>query len=643
MRITRRRTALLSVPVLFVAAAGLATSNGGAAAAPTPSPVTTRTISLGATTTMHANAPGASVGIVDPEFPAVADGDAADGAGNGDGDGFAIVNRSYSGAKAARGVSVKSGAKAKANPQLGTHFEGLNFRQQRVANGGNQFSVEPPDQGLCAGNGYVVESVNDVVRVFHTDGTPATGVVDLNSFYGYPAAINRTTGVRGPFVTDPSCYFDGAAQRWFQVVLTLDTTPAGAFTGANHLDIAVSQTGDPTGGWSIYRLPAQDNGTDGTPDHGCSDGFCLGDYPHIGADANGFFVTTNEYSFFGPEFKSAQIYAFSKAALARGDANVLVTQIDTSGLDNGNPGFTIWPATSTPSQWATGQGGTEYFLSSNAAEEANGTGTSSRLLVWSLTNTASLNSASPAVVLQHASLAVDPYAVPPKANQKAGSIPLGECLNDSACATFLTGAPDPFAPEPESVLDSNDTRMQQVTYANGKIWGALDTALTINGQSKAGVEYFIAKPSFSTSGNLSATVKDGYLGLAGNNLTYPAIGVTPSGRGVLAFTVAGDDYYPSAGYAGLDAVTGAGDVHIAGPGAGPEDGFSGYRALNNPLRPRWGDYGATAVVDGTVWTASEYIAQTCTLAQYESAPFGSCGGTRATLGNWSTHISAVTP
>jgi hypothetical protein len=34
-------------------------------------------------------------------------------------------------------------------------------------------------------------------------------------------------------------------------------------------------------------------------------------------DANGFFLTTNEYSFFGPEFNSAQIYAFSKRALAR--------------------------------------------------------------------------------------------------------------------------------------------------------------------------------------------------------------------------------------------------------------------------------------------------------------------------------------
>ena len=49
--------------------------------------------------------------------------------------------------------------------------------------------------------------------------------VDLNSFYGYAPAINRTTGVRGQFVTDPSCLYDAATQRFFVVVLTLESRP----------------------------------------------------------------------------------------------------------------------------------------------------------------------------------------------------------------------------------------------------------------------------------------------------------------------------------------------------------------------------------------------------------------------------------
>jgi len=84
-------------------------------------------------------------------------------------------------------------------------------------------------------------------------------------------------------------------------------------------------------------------------------------------------------------------------------------------------------------------------------------------------------------------------------------------------------------------------------------------------------------------------------------------------------------------------------VHIAAEGKGPQDGFSGYNAFGAPPRPRWGDYGAAAPDGNSVWLASEYIAQTCTLAQYMTAPFGSCGGTRVSLGNWATHVSRVTP
>jgi hypothetical protein len=127
--------------------------------------------------------------------------------------------------------------------------------------------------------------------------------VDLNTFYGYPAAIKRMTGARGPTITDPSCIFDQAIGRFVHVALTLDHLGTTSnLSGTNHLDIAVSDTGDPTGTWTIFKLPVQNNGTDGTPDHHCNSGFCLGDYPHIGADANAIYFTTNEFAFTGPGF-----------------------------------------------------------------------------------------------------------------------------------------------------------------------------------------------------------------------------------------------------------------------------------------------------------------------------------------------------
>ena len=114
--------------------------------------------------------------------------------------------------------------------------------------------------------------------------------------------------------------------------------------------------------------------------------------------------------------------------------------------------------------------------------------------------------------------------------------------------------------------------------------------------------------------------------------------------GAIAFTVIGSDYYPSAGYALIDASGSVDDTHVAAQGLGRADGFTSYKAyVGNPPRTRWGDYGA-AVTDGTsVWIASEYIAQTCTLAQYLSGAIGSCGATRTSLGNWATRISKLNP
>ena len=98
--------------------------------------------------------------------------------------------------------------------------------------------------------------------------------------------------------------------------------------------------------------------------------------------------------------------------------------------------------------------------------------------------------------------------------------------------------------------------------------------------------------------------------------------MTQSGRGVIAFTLTGDNDYPSAALAGLDAKGGMGDVQVAEAGAGPWDGFTSY-VISGSGRPRWGDYGAAAAVGGDIWIASEYVAQTCTYAQYLIVPMGS--------------------
>ena len=595
------------------------------------SPVTLKLQRGGTTTPVTTPLGGAPMTSLEQD-PAMAAGD-ADSGGNGDLGPQPVVNRSISRGHAG-GNSMGNSRRAKSSPELLGGFDGLNFHDQRYANGGNQFSVEPPDQGLCAGNGFVMESVNDVLAIYDKAGNKLVGPVDLNTFYGYPAAINRSTGAYGPSITDPSCYYDAGTQRWFQVVLTLDRVGTlSSLAGTNHLDIAVSQTADPTGAWNIYRLPVQNNGTDGTPDHGCAGGFCLGDYPHIGADANAIFLTTNEFALFGDGFNGAQIYAISKQALASGAASPNVVLFNGGDPSIPAPAFTVWPAISSGGQYATAHGGTEYLLSSDAVFYDSGT--SNTVWLWSVSNTQAIDTMPSSVALNVSPLTVQTYAVPSSlAKQKPGNAPLRDCFALAGCAPTYLGYPHIVYSTPRD-LAVNDSRMQQVSYANGKLWGTLDTdVLLSDGSHGSGINYFVINPN---SGVLFA---NGTLALPDANLTYGAAAVTQSGRGVIAFTVVGTNDYPSAGYASLDAKIGAGDVHVAAAGAGPWDGFTGIPYLGGG-RPRWGDYGAAAADGNTVWLATEYIAHTCTLAEYLTPPLFQCGGTRGALGNWATRISAI--
>jgi len=623
-----------------------------------PGGIVTRQIPAGGTTNIKSTTFGVE-GLQEPELrPGLSEG----------GEGSVSFNRTRPGYKNGKfpkkpldAPVVPSSDLANSNPELALSFDGLNHREQRLANNGNQFSLEPPDQALCVGNGFLVEATNSVLRVWNTSGSQLTGVQDLNTFFGYPAAIDRNTFIFGPSVIDPVCYFDSVNQRFIVAITTLHSTPEGDFTGKNTIDVAVSNTSDPTGAWTVYYIPAQNDGTDGTPDHGCTidgttPGPCFQDYPHIGGDRYGVYISTNEYDLFGPSYNAAQIFAISKKQLAAHPAAIDVTLVENLVVD-GSPGFTVWPAISPPGHYAVDKNGTEYFLSTIAgdgSETGNPTGTARRIGLWALTNTGSLDTPSPDPRITSRLINSQTYVFPPQADQKPGDFPLGECLNDTSnllgpgldCWFLFFDPPPSWQPEVESSPDSLDSRMQQTWYVNGMLWGASGTGVDVDGEFKAGIAWFAVKPKINGAGKVQGQVKqEGYLALAGNNLTMPAIAMTPDGDGAIAFTVMGEDHYPSAGYVTITDKGKVGPIHVATEGLGPDDGFTGYKAfVGDPPRTRWGDYGA-AVTDGeSIWLASEYIAQPCTLDEWLfGGPIGSCGGTRTAFANWATRISKLTP
>jgi hypothetical protein len=653
-----RRSSRALVPAAVAALIG-AFAPGALAGAASPAPVTGESPAAAQsvrTLVRRASLSSLSHGIAQlprgTKGPEVAPADGEEGAGEA----AAVANRSHSQRPDPRALAaaaavgplripvVQGSGVLDAGTRAKQSFEGLNLFQERyVAGNGNQFTFEPPDQGMCVGNGFVLESVNDALRVYDTAGHALTRPIDLNSFYGYPPIIDRTTGVFGPEPTDPSCLYDSINRRWIHIILTLDVRRRdGALTLNNHIDIAVSKTADPTRGWTFYSLNATDDGRDGTPSH--TDCPCVGDYPHIGADHNGVYITTNEYPWssdpgvFGNNFNGAQLYAFSRHALSSGADRVRFVQFENLALTGGaHPiaGFTVIPANSPDGVFAHRDGGSEYFLSTAAAAESgNTTGRANIIGLWTLSNTQSLNAGTVALHLRRTTVPSEVYAIPPASEQKLGNVPLRDCLIVT-CLTDIGPSPS----ETEGPLDSSDTRIFNTWYDGTHIWGSLSTAVQVANNIHAGSAWFAVNPS-GTMG------KQGYVAVADNNVIYAGIATLASGKGAMGVTLVGHDWYPSAAYAFIDR-NGPGVLHVAAKGAGPEDGFCEYTFFNcagTPTphnRPRWGDYPAAQASGNSIWIANEYIAHTCTFTQYKRDPF--CGNTRGVLANWSTRVTQLTP
>jgi hypothetical protein len=496
---------------------------------------------------------------------------------------------------AARGMAV-----APASVSLG--FSGITHLDQRNANGGNQFSVEPPSQGLAVGNGYVVEGVNNAIQVYSTSGTPLLpAVVSTNQLFGVSPAIDRNTFVFGVYPTDIRVFYDPPFNRWFILQRVLANDILGNPLPQSSILLAVSQTGDPTGTYNIYTIDTTNASSFRCP--------CISDYPQIGADKFGFYISANEFNANSSNFAlQANILAISKSALASGASTPTIVKFEipfVSGYE-----FTIQPATTPPgASYFLANGGLEYFVSSLMAPAG------SNLAIWAMSNTASLSN-SPNLLLTTTTVPTLTYSLPNPATQRKGP---------------LTYALTLFPPGLLAELDGGDVRVLSVSYAGGRLYVTLGTQVTdANGNILAGGAYVVISPTFR-SGILAGTAyHQGYLVANNNHLLRPAIAVTAQGSGAIVFTLVGPDYFPSAAFVPFATFSPASTIQIAGPGAFPEDGFTGYPDLGFPAIgiARWGDYSAAAVDGaGSIWMGTEYI---------PNSP-------RTPLANWGTYVVQYTP
>ena len=389
------------------------------------------------------------------------------------------------------------------------NFNGTSSLDSEKTNFGAEF--EPPDQGLCVGNGFVVEPVNSAYNIYRTNGTKIAGPFNVNRLFN--------DGFK-QFTSDPRCFFDKTTNTWFAVILFISSN-----SKVGRIDLSVNPTGDPTRPWTTYRINTTDPGNPGCP--------CFGDQPLLGIDQDNIYVSTNEFSILGPQFNGAQIYAISKSELVGLARSVHFVHFGDLRI-GGAIAASVQPAISF------GQPDAEYFMDSL---DPNFT-FNNRIGVWAMTNRQAVSQGG-TPTLSHVVITSEPYGVPPPAVQKGSS----------------------------STLDSGDDRMQQVQYINGNLWGELTTAVTIpnDNAERAGAAWFKVNPHLN--GQViggAAILKQGYVTLKGNYLIYPAIQANSAGTAAMIMTLSGKNFFPSVVYTVLQAgQTTFGPLHVAAFGTGP--------------------------------------------------------------------------
>jgi hypothetical protein len=467
-------------------------------------------------------------------------------------------------------------------------FSGLTNVLQAQTNGG--FDLEPPDQGLCAGGGYVMEFINNALAIYNKGGYQLVAPIgSANAF------LQPTTD----FFSDPRCYYDAPTKRWFYQEFTVGgTTSSGKVIPSTQYE-AVSNTQDPTGSYTIYSWDTTDLGGPHCP--------CFGDYDNLGADANGIYVATDEFPDSGPGYNGVVIYGIAKGELETVAQTGIIPPVVGYRIHSdpfGQPEI-ISPASTPPGgRFAPG---TEYFIESNPDQFSD-----NHLLVYAMHNTADLTlfTSGPPSLLR-TEVTTQHYAFPPDALQKPGPRPLGQSFQ-----------------APAGQLQADFDAEMEPTYTNGQLYAQLDSATTSN---TSGADWFILKPSLSGSTLSASVVHQGSVQVKGASLLYPYTAVNAKGNGYLLFSLSGKNNYPSPAYIAYNGATGpSGPVRIATPGAGPEDGFTCYAAFVGPGYGgcRWGDYSMGAAMNGRIYMSTEMIPSTY----------------RDEISNWGTYVwSAPAP
>jgi hypothetical protein len=442
--------------------------------------------------------------------------------------------------------------------QLLANFDGVNA----IQNGATAFDVEPPDEGLGAGHGFVANFVNVTGAIYNMHGGMVQGPFYLNTFFDEPADANTS---------DPRVYYDANPHRWFATMIEYSFDSDG-LVAESHVDLAVSDSSNPTHSWHVYRVDAS------SPTHrGCP---CLGDYPILGVDGTNVYISTQEFTGDLNNYNGAQLYILPESELTAGASSV-----DQATFENlqagGSLAFRVQFANEQKSAPA------EFAMSTL---DPNSTG-DNRVAVWAVTHRGAVaRGGMPSLSSQVVSS--EGYFPQPLTQT-----PPGYC---DACDEPTSG-----------LVDSGPDAMFETQYINRQLVGAFGTGINVAGDSgpEAGIGWLVVRPRISHGMVAGSThvKRQGYLASQGLGLLYPHINMTKNGSMALAFGLGGPSTFLSAATSVAKPGHGFGRIRIVQSGVTTDNGFTGTADYGGV--GRWGDYSNGEFIPGTnkVWLATQYI------------------------------------
>ncbi|MBC3192824.1 hypothetical protein H7X46_17300 [Pseudonocardia sp. C8] len=404
-----------------------------------------------------------------------------------------------------------------------------------------QTGFRPPDCTMAVGPADVLVAVNVDLAGYRKDGS-------LRFRWPNMTALFSTVLPAGAGLFDPKLAYDHYAGRWIIAVAARRQSPAGSW-----IMLGVSQGADPAGAWWVWAL---DFGVDGsTPSANWAD------YPMLGFDTQGIYLTTNQFAVGGSGgFSYAKLRILNKAEAYAGAALGWYDFWNLRNPDN-SVAFTVQ---STMHFRGTGGNPPAYFC--NALWPSGST-----LTLWQLDDPlAHWRGAQPN--LRAHRVACRSYDLPPDAEQ----------------------------PDTTTRIETNDTRLLSSVFqfvgGTQRLWTAHTSKITWSGDSAARC----AVQWYEIDTTTRQVVQQGAFGASGFYYFFPVVQTDISRNAHLCFSRSSRQEYGSLRQTGRRVTDAANSMQGS---ALVKAGESAYTL------GRWGDYFGHARDGGDasrVWLYGEF-------------------------------------